>query len=156
MLKFSFFQTSHSSNKLNLGPILTWLYWAIELGIIAFITASIGRGIAKKEACEYCDTWYEEPEHIGGVSESKEDEVLGSIQHRDFGSIAKILEENPDMPSVELYLHHCRSCGKGSSSLLVSKANFINGKLVFSEVKKATLTQQEMKNLLEERVFLVD
>ncbi len=36
------------SDALNLGPIFTWLYWLVELGVIAFITHLHEQGYFKK------------------------------------------------------------------------------------------------------------
>jgi hypothetical protein len=143
-----------SSNKLNLGPIFTWFYWLIEIGIIAFITVSVGKQIAKKPFCEFCNSWYAEQRHIGGISANKEIEILNLIKQRDFAGMGKNLEENSDSPSLELYLQGCKSCDKSNSFLTISKAKYQNGKLVFSELLRTTLKPEEKKLLVDEIKFL--
>ena len=73
-----------SSTRLNLGPIFTWIYWPIEIGIIAFITVSTGKKVVKKPFCQSCNSWYTEQKHIGGISASKETELLDLIRQREF------------------------------------------------------------------------
>ena len=141
----------YSSNKLNLGPVVTWIYWLIEIGVIGFITINVGKQILKKPFCEFCNSWYTEKKHIGGVPAIKEIEILNLIKQKDFASVGARLEENADSPSVELYLQSCTSCDKSNSFLKITLVKFINGKLTFIELSEATLDHRE-KILLKERM----
>ncbi len=43
----------YHSNRLNLGPVLTWFYWAVEFGIILWITIYTGRNLIRRPFCEF-------------------------------------------------------------------------------------------------------
>jgi hypothetical protein len=143
-----------SSNRLNLGPILTWVYWLVEFGVIAFITVKGVEQVMKRPFCEFCRSWYPEPGHVGGVPGNKETEVLDLIKHRDFASTGKMLEENPDVPSTDLYLQGCKSCDKSNAFLTVTNVNSVRGRLAFKEMMKTTLAPGENKRFKEEIRFL--
>ncbi|MEP7137672.1 MAG: hypothetical protein ABI904_22330 [Chloroflexota bacterium] len=138
-----------SSSKLNLGPIFTWVYWLIEVGVIGFITFNTSKQILKKPFCENCNSWYTEKKHIGGIPVTKEAEILNSIRLKDFGGVGTILEENSESPSLEFYIQSCKSCDKSKSFLSMTQTRFLNGKLVFKEVSETTLKPSEKKLLVE-------
>lgn len=145
-----------SSRRLNLGPIFTWVYWSVEIGVIGFITIATGKQILKKPFCEYCNSWYTGKKHIGGISINKETEILNSIKQKDFTDIGAILEENSESPSLEFYLQSCKSCDKSNSSLSITLVKFLNGRLVSKEISETILKPFEKKLLVEEIKFLND
>lgn len=142
------------SNRLNLGPIFTWVYWLIEVVVIGFMTISKGKSILKKRFCEDCNSWYTEKEHIGGVSISKETEVLNLIKQKDFASVGTALEENSETPSLEFYLQSCKACEKSNSFLSITLAKFLNGRLVSKDISEITMKPIEKKLFIEEIKFL--
>lgn len=144
------------SNELNLGPIFTWLYWLVELGVIIFITVYTSKEISKKPFCENCNAWYGGKRHIGGVVAAQETNILNSIKLQDYASVGKSLEENPDLPSVELYLQSCMSCKKNDSFLSISRVRREKGRLLFTDVLNKTLTSHESKLFLDEIKFQIN
>lgn len=139
-----------SSNRLHLGPMFTWLYWLIELGVITFIMVHMSREISKQPFCENCKAWYAGKKHIGGVPAAREMEILNSIKLHEYDAVRKLLEENADMPSLEFYLQSCKTCEKSNSFLTISKTGMQKGRLVSSDLLNTTLTPHENKLLLEE------
>lgn len=135
------------SNALNLGPIVTWLYWLVELGIIGFITVFMSRDISKKPFCETCNSWYPGKKHIGGIPAVKELEIMNLIKLNDYSGVGQALEENADVPSTEFYLQSCPTCEKSFSSLSVTKVRSVNGKLTFTDLLNTTLTPGQSKML---------
>ncbi len=142
------------SSGINPGPILTWVYWVFEFGVITFIAFKASENLTKRPLCEVCRTWYPEPRHIGGVPENEGTEVLNLIKQRDFPAVGKMLEENPDAPSTELYLQSCISCQKSPSFLTFANARFVNGRLILKEVMKTTLSPMESNLFVKEITFL--
>jgi hypothetical protein len=137
------------NSSLHLVPIMTWLYWLGELGVIAFITVYIGREFSKKPFCENCNAWYEGKRHIGGARLGRELGIRNLIKLHDYAAIGKMLEENMDVPGLELYLQSCPTCEKSDSFLTVTKTGKEKGRLVFTDLLNTTLTPQENKLLLE-------
>lgn len=138
------------SNALNLGPIFTWLYWLIELGVITFIMFHKSKGISTKLLCESCNSWYAEKRHIGGIPAAKEIDVLNLIKLKDYSNVGQALEENADVPSTEFYLQSCPVCDKSNSLLSATKVRSQNGRLTFADILSTTLTPHEKKLFVKE------
>ena len=138
-----------SSNKLNLGPIFTWLYWLIEIGVICFITINVSKQALKKPFCEFCNSWYEENKYIGSVHNAQQAEFLDQIERKDFANTGAMLVENAESPSLELHLQYCNSCDQSDAFLKITSEKFIDGRLVINELSKITLKSQELDLLLE-------
>lgn len=139
----------YSSNKLNLGPIFTWIYWLIEIGIIGFITINAGKRVLKKPFCEFCNSWYTEKKHIGGIPATQEAEILDHIKRKDFANVGAMLAKNADSPSLELYLQYCNTCDKSDSFLKITSAKFTGGKLTLNEMSEITLESENFDFLVE-------
>jgi hypothetical protein len=143
------------SNSLNLGPIFTWVYWLIEVGVIGFLTMNGSKQILKKRYCEHCNSWYTGNEHIGSVPFNKETEILNSIKQKDFASVGALLEKDTETPSFEFYLQNCsKSCEKGNSFLSVTLVNFLKGRLISKDISEITLKPIEKKLFIEKIKFL--
>lgn len=141
----------YSQNRLQFGPALTWLYWALELGIISWVATGMARAQARKPFCESCGNLYARETHVGGTVPANEPLLLSSLQQRDFGGLGILLERNADLPGTELYLQRCDTCQTGSSHLTVRRA-FRNstGSLRFTDVSKITLPAGEATRFLQQ------
>jgi hypothetical protein len=131
------------NNEPVLVPIFTWLYWLLELGVIAFISVHISKETLKQAFCENCNTWYGGREHIGGAPLTKELEIRNFIKLHDYAALGNILEENVDVPGLEFYLQACATCEKSASFLTLTKTGMKNGRLAFTDLLTVTLTPHE-------------
>ena len=109
----------YSSNRLNLGPVLTWVYWIFEFGIILWLTTSMGKKETLVPICDVCGRPYGKEKHLGGVTNQKESILQDLIKWRDFAKLGTLIEENADLPSIELYVQGCEKCKKGTAQLTV-------------------------------------
>ena len=90
--------------------------------------------------CEVCGSRYSKENHLGGTSIDNKSMLLDLIRRRDFVEVGKLLEENADLPSIELYMKSCESCDKGISHLTVQQAmQGPRGSVQFSDISKITL-----------------
>lgn len=135
----------YSSNRLNLGFTLTWVYWMLEFGIILWITTSMGKSEARIPVCEICGSRIGREKHLGGTVSANEPLMLDLIQRREFAELGKLIEENADVPSTELYLKRCESCEKGNSYVAIRRAFRSNaGALQFTDILNVTLPPTDM------------
>lgn len=133
-----------SSSNINLGPVLTWIYWLMEIGIILGITVTMGRNELLVPVCDACGSRYGSDKHLGGTSMNNKSVLLELINRKDFAEAGKLLQENTDLPSLELYLKSCPSCDKGISHLTVQQAaQGPKGSVIFTDVSKVTLQPQD-------------
>ena len=142
----------YSSNRLNLGPILTWVYWLLEFGIILWLTTSIGKKETLIPVCNACGNPYGREKHLGGVVNQKESILLDLIKRRIFVEAATLIEENADLPSTELYVQGCEKCKKGTSQLIVRRAyRGARGTLQFTDVLQIALQPTEKRLLSQQQ-----
>jgi hypothetical protein len=141
----------YSSRRVNLSSALTWLYWILEFGIILAVTLGMGRRLSSMPFCESCGNWYNGEKHLGGTAAANESMVLGLIRQKDFVELGKLLEENAEVPSVEIYLEGCQECDKGPSRLIVRRASLDpKGRLQFIDASQTVLPPGESALLLDQ------
>ena len=98
-----------SDSGLNLG-IFTWVYWLVELGIIAYMSIEPAHKKTKDLFCENCDRWVTEGEHIGGIQIDVVNQAAELINKRDFVGLLGILKKDTTLPSIEFYTRTCKTC----------------------------------------------
>jgi hypothetical protein len=139
------------SSSFNLGPVLTWLYWLLEFGIILGVTLQKGKKRIHMPFCESCGSWYGAEKHLGGTATANEPLLLDLIRQKDFAGLGTLIEKNAEVPSLELYYQGCQNCGQGQSQLVVRHARQ-NGKgvLQFSDATQMVLQPRENTLLLSQ------
>jgi cation transporter-like permease len=130
----------YSSNPLSLGPVLTWMYWLLEFGIILWVTTSIAKKDAQVPVCEVCGSRLGTEKHLGGTTPANESLMLDLIHRKEFSELGKLIEKTADVPSTELYIRRCEACQKGTSHLMVRRAfQTTKGTVQFSDILNVTL-----------------
>jgi len=130
---------SRGSSKVKLNDTFTYLLWAIELGIVGFLAASIPFGAASEPFNEDGNDWYGEKQWIGSATEDVKDELIRFLNTDDILGAASLLSTQADlpMPRIDVYARSCESAINSDSVITVS--------YVSTNAKK----QVESKNLLE-------
>lgn len=142
------------SSSFNLGPVLTWLYWLLELGIIFGLTMQKGKRMISVAFCESCGNWVSGEKHLGGTTFANESFLLSLIRQKDFAGLKTVMEPNAEVPSLEVYYQGCQVCGRSSSQLVVRRT-FQNtkGLLEFSDACQTRLQPIESVLLLNQFNF---
>jgi len=145
------------SSSVNLGPVLTWLYWLIEFGIILGLTIQKGWKLIHTAFCESCGNRFGSEKHLGGTMAANESLVLDLIRRKDFSELGKLMEENAELPSLEVYFQGCEVCG-GSRSRLVVRHAFqgTKGALQFKDAAQTILQPSESMSVLKQLSFSGD
>jgi len=144
----------YSTNRLHLGPALTWIYWFVELAAVGYITRNFGSQILDKPFCNNCNTWYGDKIHIGGIPSKKEKDLMGLLREKEFVSLGAMLEEDAEVPSNELYLQSCDTCDTQNAFLNITSVLFHNGKIATVDHWKSTLKPDEKKRLVSKIKYL--
>lgn len=143
------------SSSFNLGPILTWLYWIMEFGIILWITLRKGKKMIGMSFCKSCGSWYGREKHLGGTATANETFLLDLIKHKDFIELGKLMDKNAELPSLEVYFQGCEVCNQSHSHLVVRHAfQDPRGGLQFTDASKIILQPQESVLLLSQLNFI--
>ena len=145
------------SSSVNLGPVLTWLYWLMELAIILGLTIQKGWKLIQVAFCESCGNRFGSEKHLGGTIAANESLVLDLVRQKDFVELQKLMEPNAELPSLEVYFQGCEVCG-GSQSRLVVRHAFqgAKGALQFEDTAQASLQPAESQSLLKQLSFSGD
>ena len=145
------------SSGLNMGPALTLLYWLTEFGIIFGLTIQKGRTLIGASFCESCGNWYGMEKHLGGTASANESFLLDLIRQKDFSELGKLIEQNAEVPSLEVYFQGCQVCGKSPSQLVVRHAfQSAKGTLQFTDAAQTVLQPTESALLLNQFSFSGD
>jgi len=141
----------YRSSRVNLGPILTWLYWMLEFGIILYVMIIMGKKQAGKTFCESCGNWLGGEKHLGGTAQANESLSLNLIKQKDFVGLRKLLVEDAEMPSVEIYFQGCEACNESNSRLVVRRAfPTSKGSLQFTDISQTILQPIDRTQLLNQ------
>jgi len=144
------------ASDVNIGPVLTWLYWLVEFGVIAWITSGAGKIASREPFCEHCNTWYGKEKHIGGVSIQISTQVVQLIDKRDFSELGKILQKDAELPSLEVYVRSCETCQTSDAFLALNKISFgQNGNIQHQSVSKTLICPSNKLTLMRELRFQI-
>lgn len=139
------------SSSFDLGPILTWLYWLMEFGIILGLTIQKSIPVTGKPVCDSCGSPYGSEKHLGGTIATNESLILDLIRQKDFIELGKLMEPNAELPSLEVYFQGCQVCGKSQSQLVVRHASqSAKGTLQFKDAAQTILQPAESLLLLQQ------
>ena len=145
------------SSSVNLGPVLTMLYWLLEIGIIVGLTFQKGKRVIGLPSCESCGNRYGGEKHLGGTASANESFLLELIKQKDFAGLRKLIEPNAGLPSLEVYFQGCQVCGKSQSQLVVRHAfHGAKGVLQFTDATQTLLQPTESALLLSQLSFSGD
>ncbi|MCI0610858.1 MAG: hypothetical protein L0Z71_17585 [Anaerolineae bacterium] len=145
----------YHSNRLNLGPILTWFYWILEFGTVLGVMIIMGKKQTSMPFCESCGNWYGKKEHLGGMTRANESLLLDLIKQKDFIEMGKLIEKNAELPSVEIYFQGCEICNQSSSRLLVRRAFQSSQRgLQFTDASQTILQPKDSRLLLNHLRFI--
>jgi hypothetical protein len=143
------------SSSFHLGPILTWSYWITEFGIIFGITFHKGKKMMGTTFCKFCGNWYSGEKHLGGTAPANESFLLNLIEQKNFIELGNLMEENAELPSLEVYFQGCEVCKQSHSHVVVRRAfQSPRGRLQFRDASKILLQPQESALLLSQLKFI--
>jgi hypothetical protein len=146
----------YSENGLELGPLLTWLYWSAEFTGILAIATYMGRNQLRVPVCESCGKPYSREKHLGGTVPANESLMLDLLRRNAVGELAQLLEKDAGVPSLEIYMQRCEACGESSARLTVRRVTPGRSGLQFSDVSKAVLPAKESGLFLKQLRFEVE
>ena len=147
----------YSKNRIELGPALTWLYWALEYGIILWVILSMGKKEFRIPLCESCGKPFGPEKHLGGTVPANESLLLDLLQRNDVAELAQLIEKDAGLPSLELYMLRCEACSESAARLTVRRvAPGRGGSLQFSDLSKAVLPPTESGLFLKQLRFEVE
>ena len=95
---------------LNIGQTLTWIYWLVEIGLIALIAAGVAMDEAGKPFCTAHDRWYEPNELVGGVEPEQADTAMHLLQTGQYVELGEMMDPEAPAPGLAFYAASCRDC----------------------------------------------
>jgi hypothetical protein len=144
------------ASTVNIGPVLTWLYWLAEIVAVAWITSRAGKIASSEPFCEHCNAWFGKEKHIGGVSLQNSAQVVQLCDKRDFSELGKILQKDVELPSLEVYMRSCETCQTSDAFLDLSRISFgQNGNIQHQSISKMLICPSNKLTLMQELRFQI-
>ena len=144
----------YSDSGLALGPLLTWLYWAMEFAGILAIAVYMGKNQPVIPVCDSCGKPFGREKHLGGTAPANESLLLDLLRRNDVAELAQLIEKDAGLPSLELYMLRCEACSESAARLTVRRVTpGRGGSLQFSDLSKAVLPPGESGLFLKQLRF---
>jgi hypothetical protein len=139
-----------STEGLNIGTPLTWLYWLFEIVAIAGIAAYTASESAQKPFCERHDRWYTKERSLGGVEPAQIENVLGLLEGGEYPSFGRALHQKAPVPGVEFFIERCVGCQDSEPVLTIKTVKRSSrGRAEYDVIGKQTLTPAQGEQILE-------
>ena len=92
---------------INLGYVGSWIYWVVEILLVAFLTYSVVKGRASEPFCRRCQQWKQQ-RVLGSVGT----DVQGAAGALRSGDLARIRKHGSGIPdkSTEVIAYVCPRC----------------------------------------------
>lgn len=140
-----------SAGLLNLGPLFSGVYWALELGLIVWLVVIIGRAPAYAPFSEVCGRWFEKPALQGTLGSRRSKEVLGLIENGQFLKLGEELQTNPALPNLGVFLVICETAGSAGEAYLAlrSQTRDTRGNPAMKDIAAGLITTAQAQDLLQ-------
>jgi hypothetical protein len=146
----------YSQNRLNLTSVFAWLYWVLEFGLILWIMNIMAKDYQRIPRCETCGRRLGREQHLGGTTPANEPLLLDLLKRGDVSGLGQMLVKEAGLPSVELYMQKCKTCGQSTSVITVRRATLGRRGVVLSDISKATLPPQEGTLFLQQLSYKLE
>jgi hypothetical protein len=136
---------------LNLGPLLSAVYWAVELLLIVWLVVITGHRPAYAPFSEICGRWFEKPALMGTLGSRRTKEVMGLIESGQFLKLGEELQTNPALPNLGIFLVMCeKEATPGEAYLaLRSQTRDTRGNPAMKDIAAGTILIAQAKDLLQ-------
>jgi hypothetical protein len=113
-----------SQKFLNLGPVVSWIDWVVELIILLWAAVRTGSKPAYEPFCETCGRWYDKPQLLGTLGASRSKEVLNLVENEQYVKLGEELQSNPALPNIGVFMATSgKDCTNGDVLLVVRSQN---------------------------------
>jgi hypothetical protein len=119
-----------------------WIYWIVEVFLIALPIAWIGFDVGKRAFNQSANDWYNPlPKQIGSTSLESKEKLFALLQANDLQGISELMVSEGELlhPMLEIYEQH--SNNKKGDILLSVKQTFIDNR---SKIKRNISSQWEI------------
>jgi hypothetical protein len=100
--------------------------------------------------CESCGRRLGREKHLGGTAPANEPLLLDLLRRHDLGGLGELLVKDAGLPSVELYVRKCDTCGPSTLILTVRRASLGAKGVVLADLSQASLPPQESVRILQQ------
>lgn len=146
------FERLFRSQSIELGAALTWIYWFVELIIIAGVSMFLGHGAAIRPFCETCQEWFKPKRYLGSVEPENSKTLIQAIQSENFTEVGMLMEEDAVAPCMNVSVQECQ-CEVSDSILVIDRASINRkGKVETKTILNGFITPSQRAILTEYEV----
>jgi hypothetical protein len=143
-------RSSYNSEGVNIGTTLTWLYWLLEVVIVAGVPAFMASEATKRPFCEYHDRWYAKEKSLGGVEPAQAENTIGLLQGGEYLLFGKSLHQKVPIPGVAFFIERCVGCQESNPVLTIKTVKRTSQNRVSYDVwEKQSITPAQGEQILE-------
>ncbi|MEM8858431.1 MAG: hypothetical protein AAGD96_08925 [Chloroflexota bacterium] len=107
--------TSSSNSEVNVGPIITKVYWGIEAALILLVPITGGLSQASQPFCEKDNDWYGFEQRIGSVPADNKWTAVQLAKQRDVTKLNDLIIQTRGsavLPKFNITLQACDKCSE--------------------------------------------
>lgn len=145
---FTRLSDTDGSSGISISGVGAYIYWFIEILIIAGIALSMVIKQARTPFCETCDRWYGGDYYFGALPMSEKETVKAAFESGVFSPITKQLHKSANLPAIGFYLNICPQC-QTSDAVFTAKLLSVGskGKINESKFKEAVIPMNTAREL---------
>jgi len=139
---------TRSSSEIALDENATWIYWGIELLIVALFCAGLAFAAARKPFNEEADEWYPDPQYVGSVDWKARKEFYKLLNEGDTREAYKMVNVSPGVPPrVDVVVQQTPSAPQTDVILTVRETRMNRKQEASGDKLKGVLSAQEFADL---------
>jgi len=136
--------------NVNVGTALTWIYWLIEIVIVAGIPTYQAMEKTKSPFCEHHNRWYERETSLGSIDPSRAQEIVALLGTGEYVSFGKSLDQKAIVPGVQFFIEHCVGCEQSPPIMTMkSVKRSSRGRTSYDVMAKQTITLAQYEQILQ-------
>jgi hypothetical protein len=139
---------SRTSSEVTLDETATWVYWGIELLIVALFSAGMAFKAARQSFNEEAGEWYPDPQYVGSVGWESRKEFYKLLQAGDTRQAFRMVGNTPlTPPRVDVVVQQTPSSPQTDVILTVRETRLNRKQEISGDKMKGVLPSQEFADL---------
>lgn len=139
---------TRSSSEITLDETATWVYWGVELLMVALICAGLAFGAARKPFNEEAGEWYPEPLYVGSVDWKSRKDFYKLLKADDTRQAFKMVTGTASTPPrVDVVVQQTPTAPQTDVILTIRETRLNRRQEMSGDKMKGVISAQEFSDL---------
>jgi hypothetical protein len=141
--------SSSSSSGITFSGAGAWIYWGVELLIIAGIAYAASRAAAAEPYCEDCHAWYGKERWIGVADKKLSKDIKTALKNGNFAQVrAAFVATDLPLPRLALTYRRCEHCTTANPVVILRQyTKSGRNNVATKQLMKGTVTPTEYMDM---------